>query len=69
MFAGSQSMPLLEQRIPAIYIQLEQEINQLAAKRLAEKKNPVLNTQQYRLVMSILTVNSTSGSRVVGTNT
>lgn len=62
-------MPLLEQRIPAIYIQLEQEINQLAAKRLAEKKNPVLNTQQYRLVMSILTVNSTSGSRVVGTNT
>lgn len=41
-------MALLEQKIPAIYIQLEDVIGQLAAARKAAKKDPVLNTQEYR---------------------
>ncbi|XP_067948153.1 leucine-rich repeat serine/threonine-protein kinase 1-like [Watersipora subatra] len=45
---GSLSMPLLEQRIPAIYMRLEQVVGHLSAERLLAKKNPVLNSQQYR---------------------
>lgn len=41
-------MALLEQKIPAIYIQLEEVIGQLAAERKEAKRDPVLNTQEYR---------------------
>lgn len=41
-------MLLLEQKIPAIYIELEKVAGQLAAQRLEAKKDPVLKAQEYR---------------------
>lgn len=41
-------MLLLEQRIPAIYIELERVVTKIAREKLAAKKNPVLTTEEYR---------------------
>jgi len=47
-------MALLEQKIPAIYIELERVVQKIAQERKQTKKDPVLHTQEYRSVSSSL---------------
>lgn len=45
---GSSSGLLLEQKVPAKYIELEDVVSKLADERVMEKKDPVLHADQYQ---------------------
>ncbi len=45
---GSKGVKLVEQKVPASYVQLQDVVGMLAQQRKAEGKDPVLSVEQYR---------------------
>ena len=45
---GSRDIHLLEQKVPASYVKLQDVIRHIAEERKQENKSPVLSTTQYR---------------------
>lgn len=43
---------MLEQKVPATYLALEDIVNSVAAERRANGLDPVLNADQYRCIMT-----------------
>lgn len=50
-FIGSKEL-LLEQKVPATYLALEDVINHVAVERRLNGLDPVLNTEQYRAIVT-----------------
>ena len=45
---GSKGVRLIEQKVPATYVQLQDVVYDLAAERKSDGKDPVLHAEQYR---------------------
>lgn len=50
-FSGSKEL-LLEQKVPATYLALEDVINHVAVERRLNALDPVLNSEQYRAIVT-----------------
>ena len=45
---GNRSVRLLEQKVPASYVHLQDVVGILAEERIKQGKDPVLHTEQYK---------------------
>ena len=45
---GSKGVKLVEQKVPASYVHLQDVVRDLSEERKAQGKDPVLHTEQYR---------------------
>ncbi len=45
---GSKGVKLVEQKVPATYVQLQDVISMISEERKLEGKDPVLHTEEYR---------------------
>ena len=46
-------MNLLTQKVPAIYVRLQEVVQHLADERKAQRKDPVLHVDQYKSVLRL----------------
>ena len=48
--SGSKGVKLVEQKVPATYVQLQDVIGMISEERKLEGKDPVLHTEEYKSV-------------------
>ena len=49
--ANDRGVNLLTQKVPAIYVRLQEVVQHLADERKAQRKDPVLHVDQYKSVL------------------
>ena len=54
MFAARKNEALLGHKVPKKYLKLQQCIEKIATDRIAEKKDPVLDSDSYMCVVQLL---------------
>ena len=50
---GSKGVKLVEQKVPASYVHLQDVVRDISEERKIQGKDPVLHTEQYRWVASV----------------
>ena len=53
--SGSKGVKLVEQKVPASYVHLQDVVRDISEERKAQGKDPVLHTEQYRSVFRVFT--------------
>ena len=53
--ANDRGVNLLTQKVPAIYVRLQEVVQHLADERKAQRKDPVLHVDQYKSVVHLYT--------------